>query len=268
MSRSDSPSTDPSRPMRFGAARQLRRLRDGSVRRRWHRHRRAGRLCAAAILCATVASGLMLLPGCAAAVVADAIGVNWNKAVYTLEDKPTLVFIQVHPGAMELFGLPDLKARIAAVIERDLSSRGKLTKVLDQSSLHEVAARDPLAFSRMSIDAIGRRVGAAQVVIVDIEQAVLRSQPGIVEPYVQSRVRVISTDPARRLFPVDPHQPNDPSMQPAGHAVITEMRPRQIVELEARERSMIVRALAELVARDVARKFYNWNPNDPVHQDV
>ncbi len=184
--------------------------------------------------------------------------------VYVLEDRPTLVFVEIGERAQHLMGDPRLPRLIAARTGGRLVHYKRLNTVIDHSRVYDLAAKMGRRFyeERPAIDAIGRHVGAEQVIIIQVEAARLRQEPGMLEPQVVSRVRVIQTDPYRRLFPVDPDLPDDPRFQPEGHEVVSEL-PRSLDDdLTPERHNRVTQLMAEVVARDVARVFMYWDVDD------
>ncbi len=224
--------------------------------------RTAARLTRLGVLSIPLTS-LLAGAGCAVPVVARALGgPETVKAVYELQDRKTLVFVQVDDAAEDLLGGAKLKAQIGDRTGDYLVNQEVLTEFIPQMKVHELAADLGDKFERMPVNEIGRRLGAEQVILVTVKEAALRKHPGLLEPTARTTVRVIEPWPYKRLFPVDELSPDDPRIQPPGHMVRTELPRRQNDILTPEETANWMTILAEGVAQDVSRVFYDWKKDD------
>jgi hypothetical protein len=204
-------------------------------------------------------AGMMAATGCAVPVLERAIGgPETIPKVYELQNKKTLVFVQVDDAAYDLLGSAKFKAQIGDRTGDYLVDQEVLTEFIPQMKVHELAADLGRKYERMPVNEIGHRLGAEQVILVTVKEAALRNHPGLLEPHARSLVRVIEPWPYTRLFPVDELSPDDPTIQPPGHTVITELPRRQNDILTPEETANWMTILAEGVAQDVSRMFYDW----------
>ncbi len=188
--------------------------------------------------------------------------------IYQIEDRSTLVFVEVDEQAQYLMGDPRIPRLVAARTGNRLVHDGRLSDVVDHDRIYDMAARMGSQFyeDRPPIDAIGRHVGAEQVIIINIESARLRQEPGLLEPQILSRVRVIQTDPYRRLFPVSADLPEDPRFQPEGYEVVSELPQSLDDEMPPERMNRVTQLMGEVVARDVSRLFIRWDEDDERHR--
>lgn len=207
----------------------------------------ARRLMIALSPCLLVALSLLLNAGCnvIGAIAYKASGDPTVPAVFPLPpDKKTLVLVENfhNPAALRLES--DAVARHLA---EELKMHGP-------GSVVEPAAADALRQSRgdayraMPIDAIGRALGAAQVIYVDLDEFEITHAlaSDMLGGRAEARVRVVD-EAGKVLWPTD---------SATGHAVAVRVHPQRAApgsdELSAR------RQLHAKLADRIAKLFYNW----------
>lgn len=204
---------------------------------------------------------LGILPGCAAGLLSN-IRAGTHQPVYELIDQPTLVFVQVRREANAAMGHMALRSAVAAQVERDLKDKKLITTFIPHGEVIDLSIEMGEKFEDLAVDEIGRKLGAKQVIIVDIESVKFRPHPGLLEPTVQSRVRIIDAENRERLFPKGEAFTDDPDLLPPGHSVLTQLPRKQDDQVSQQDAARILRILALAVGQDVGRLFYKWNERD------
>lgn len=210
------------------------------------------------MLCLSV---FLLLPGCAAGLI-DNIRAGTHQPVYEVIDQPTLVFVQVRQQAAPALGHMTLRNAVAAQIERDLKDKKLIQTFIDHGEIVDLSIEMGDDFDELAVDEIGRKLGADQVIIVDIESVRFRPHPGLLEPTVNSRVRIIDVNSRQRLFPKAEAFAEDPDLLRPGHPVLTQLARKQDDQVSQEQAARIRRILALAVGQDVGRLFYKWNERD------
>jgi hypothetical protein len=120
---------------------------------------------------------LFALAGCdlAGAVVAESTGDATVKAKYTPDKNASMLVL------VESYGLAvdsDIESQhIALTLGRALADE-KVANILDQQTLETLRDADPDGYSKLTIADIGRKVGAKQVLYVDIQRDEIEKPPG------------------------------------------------------------------------------------------
>ncbi|MAE66031.1 MAG: hypothetical protein CMJ18_17300 [Phycisphaeraceae bacterium] len=181
-------------------------------------------------------------------------------ATYSLPRRPTVVLVD---DPRNLLGDPTLSVLIAQQIGDDLGRHAGMEQIVPPERVTGLMVRLEDDWRRTGVDQIGRSVGAAQVVHVHIERAVLSPDPGLVQPMAVAQVKVIDAANRRRMFPGSPIEAgDDPDLVPSGQRVRVELLPRA-AEITDATRQAYQRKLADRIARDVGRLFYAYLPRQP-----
>lgn len=207
----------------------------------------------------------LAISGCIVGALGHAISSGVTPAAYELTDQPTLVFVQITPQASDVLPTPMHRERIAANVAFHLRERKKVTEFIPQIRIHELAAQMGNRFHEppLAIHTIASRVGARQVIIVEVREARLRDQPGMLEPQAETIVTVIEVNPYRRLFPANELADDDPRLQPPGHFVLTKLPQVHDSSPDFQQLDRLGHILAADIGRDVARLFFRWDKRDP-----
>lgn len=208
------------------------------------------RLASAAALCALLGACNIVVPA-----VYFLGGQPKRAAEYTPEDRATVVFVDDRGNAIEQNSLRTRQA-IADKITAALMAKEVLTNTIRPSDALAVARQNDRQGNILAIDAIGRSVGAEQVIYVEM-LSFRGSVDGITpRPVASCAVRVIDVENRTRLFPGSEAE-----------------RPSRIVEVISREvsaelyrtasgRREIERLLAAMLADRVAKLFYKHVPDE------
>jgi hypothetical protein len=128
-------------------------------------------------------------------------GVMKVPAEYKLQNRPTLVLV-------ENYGNPDLFALPADRLGRDVTTELtdiKGAKFIAPEKISDLKSSDPADFGKMNIPAVGRAVGAKQVVYVNLIQFSVDAPVGG-DRFIgkaEAHVKVIDSDTGRTLWPPD-----------------------------------------------------------------
>lgn len=123
-----------------------------------------------------------------------------TEALYTLDDVPTVVFID------------DRRNRISPTRLRRTIAEEATTMLMEEEAVSEgnmIAARDAIRVSSkhdragklLSVHAIGEAVGATQIIYVNVDEFALTRDGQTPEPQAMCRVRVINVPTETRVFP-------------------------------------------------------------------
>ena len=142
-----------------------------------------------------------LCGGCTAAGAAAYVltGPPSVPAKYTLEKKPTLVLV-------ENYRHPTAAANDAQQLTRYLNDEfhvHELAPVIDEMELYQLRSSEADNYRKMTIPAIGKAVGAEQVLYVDLTGVSIRSpQTGnMLKGEISVRVRVVDVASGETLWP-------------------------------------------------------------------
>lgn len=176
-------------------------------------------------------------------------------AQYALPDRPTVVFVDDPENK-----LPDraLRRIIGDKVAQELMVRKLVTTTISSADALAVSGRERYG-RKMAIDAIGRAVGAEQVVFVDM-QAFSLSPEGITpRPSGACYVKVIDVTNRERLFPID--DGGFPSS--SGYPVQVAMREVSLERYRTTSsRRQIREQLANEIADQIAKVFYRHVPRE------
>lgn len=174
-------------------------------------------------------------------------GTGTTPAQYTLPDVPTVVFIDDRINSVN----PTLlRKEIAMRASTDLMEKKALSTTISPVDAMAVASQADRNNDLMSIDEIGRSVGADVVIYVEM-QAFQRSADGAsTRPFATCQVRVIDVKNQVRLFPApDSEVPSAPVSAMTREVDPSLMRDRS-------KRLKVYQELAEELGGNIARLFY------------
>lgn len=168
-------------------------------------------------------------------------------AKYTLEDRPTVVFIDDRDNLVN----PVMFRRVIAdVVSRELMTRELVTRTISPNDAMQLVARYDTNKEVMPIDAIGQAVGAEQIIYVEMisfDESIDGTTPRAAG---SCRVRVIDVENRTRLFPAPqadvPYHP----VQVMTEEFSTELYRSRTARMQISE------ALAERLGDQIAKLFY------------
>ncbi|MGH7214506.1 MAG: hypothetical protein ACREIT_07070 [Tepidisphaeraceae bacterium] len=191
------------------------------------------------------------LPGCVAAgaIAYKVVGPPAVEARHVLAKEPTLVMV-------ENYRQPSGSATDAEVLGRHVVvelMKHDLAPTVDVNTLYDLRQRDPKAFRTMSIDAVGRKLGAGQIVYIDLTQCAIEGTLGgdMVKGVMSARVRVVDVETGKTLWPEEggdgfPLSAGIP-FTPVGQGT---------------DESSIRQRLCASMADQIGKLFRKWKPDD------
>ena len=177
------------------------------------------------------------------------------KARYLLEDRITLVMID---DPQLLLGDAEISTQLADRVMHDLQEKKVVQQFVPLAQLAALADELGDGYGRTAIDKIGSKLGAQQVIHVNIDSLTAAAAPGMWRPEATVTVKVIDAIQGKRLFP-----PPQPGAGPRGVSISVQTAPRYSSDDAKGERMMMMRRLAPLIGRDVAYLFYKHLPRQP-----
>jgi hypothetical protein len=174
-------------------------------------------------------------------------------AVYTLQDRPTVVFIDDREN---LVNPVSLRRAIADKVSEDLMVKKLVTRTISPHDAMALASRRDTSRDVMPIDAIGRAVGAEQVIFIEMLAFSDHLDGKVPQAVSITRVRVIDVEHRRRLFP--PDDARDPA-----HTVHVVTREFSAEMYRSRAtRHQIYESLAQETGDQIAKLFYRHEPRE------
>jgi hypothetical protein len=141
--------------------------------------------------------------GCAAIGALAYVGSSGQKIPpeYKLQNRPTLIMVENYEN-------PDLLALPADRIERNLNddlAEAKVAKFVSHDKVDDLKNADRADFHKMNIPAVGRAVGAQQVIYVNLIQFNVEAPVGGSQfiGRAEADVKVIDSQTGRTIWPPD-----------------------------------------------------------------
>ena len=180
-------------------------------------------------------------------ILHEAIGDLPVDALYVPPKGPTLVMVENYrsPDEMQLDG-----DQIAHEVADELKKDGKL-EVIDPDKLVPMREDDAARFRKMNIAAVGKAVGAKQVIYVDLVESQVKqdASAGAVNGTATARVKVVDCQTANTLWPPDSSQGKEVTQT----AQFDEMDPAKAVAMHT--------AMMGNLSSKIAKMFYKWKPD-------
>ena len=176
-------------------------------------------------------------------------------AQYALADRPTVVFVD-DPNNL----LPDraLRRIIGDKVAQELMVRKLVTTTISSADALAVAGRESYG-QKMAIDAIGRTVGAEQVVFIDMVSFSLSPDNVTPRPQGACYLKVIDVANRERLFPTA----DDGFSGTDSYPIQVAMRAVSIERYRTTSsRRQIREELANEIADQVTKVFYRHVPRE------
>lgn len=176
-------------------------------------------------------------------------------AQYALSDRPTVVFVD-DPKNL----LPDrsLRRLIGDKVSQELMVRKLITTTISPADALAVAGRERFG-EQMPIDAIGRAVGAEQVLFIDMVSFSLSPDSVTPRPIGACQVKVIDVTNRERLFP----SADDGFRGASGYPVQVAMREVSLEHYRtASSRRSMREQLATEIADQITKVFYRHVPDE------
>ena len=203
--------------------------------------------CLSILLLAAVAGCNIITP---AAYIIE--GPDSNEAQYTLPDRRTVIFVDDRQNKL---ARTQLRSIIGDRVATDLMRKDLVTETIASRDAIAVARREETAGKPLSIEDIGRKVGAEVVIYVQIGGFNLSEEGNVPRPNGYAMVKVIDVTERRRLFPSDPEQPGvevDSTMREVSMDLYNSPSGRRSIEEQ----------LAENMGDRIAKVFYKHEKNE------
>ncbi len=183
------------------------------------------------------------------------------KARYQLPDRPTLILVD---DPANLLGDTTHASQIAHHVGFHLKQEELLLPdhIISPRDLYDLAVRLGDDYPHTPIDRIGREVAAQQVVYILVKAVGFGDDPGIIRPAAQVRVKVIDAARGSRLFPALMTEGQEPSSL-RDYPVAVKLPYTSIKEDWRSTVRQVTPRLAQRIARDVSRLFYDHHPRQP-----
>ncbi len=194
--------------------------------------------------------GLAVLGGCAAASVAayKVMGPPDVKAKYVPTTQPAVVLVEDYRRSTT-FTDDELLSRC---VERQVRDHLPKMPLVDSIKIRELKIARPEAFAAMSVAAIGRAVGARQIIWVDVTQdsteAILGGEQ--IRGTIGARVKVVDSTDGQTLWPSDMAE-GYPLSFAVNWGTAAPRSDRQVRE-----------ALLQGLGDKIAKLFYTWKPDE------
>lgn len=170
-------------------------------------------ICQTSLLHHTASSLCLLLAlfasvGCEAiGMVATAIVPPSVPASFVIVDRPTLIMVDDRKG---LLRDPQLAMLAAAHANEILRAEEAVTTLIPTDQLSALASELGEKYSQTSPYEIGRRLGAKQVILVNLFAASISPEPGILKPSANVGIKLFDVDSNERMFPPSPNATGRP----------------------------------------------------------
>jgi hypothetical protein len=206
----------------------------------------------------TLLAAVLTLAGCGVSALMYNLAPPTIEKEHLLPDRPTLVLVDDPGGEL---GDPALASQMAAHVYDLLIAQKVLSPqhAVQLAGINELSQEHGKDFKNLPVDEVGRELGAQQVVHVHVQAALWVPQAGMWKPTGSARVKVINVADGRRLFPGEDVIDGVAALPPRSRGiVVTELQPRASTNVEQTEIPAIQKLLANRLARDTARVFYDW----------
>lgn len=215
-------------------------------------HREVRAVCGAVVL----ATSLLTVVGCGGLTfLTQAAFPEKVKAAHPLADRVTLVMVD--DTELRLRD-PAVASQVGDRVRYDLQDAKAVRQFVSMQRLNALIAKAGNEYERISIDRVGRDLGAEQVIHVSIDSLQMSSDLGVLRPVATVTVKVIDVAQGIRLFPAP-----KPAEGPRG-VVLTVQAAYRIKDQESRgDEAIAIQTLAQLIGRDVAWLFYDHLPRQP-----
>jgi len=199
----------------------------------------------------TVALALPSLAGCnvGGAIGYKLFGPPAVEAQYVPPQEPMLVLVENYRGSAVRTADAETLGRYLMV---ELENH-KVAPLIPVDKVYELRTSNPAAFKKMSMAALGREVGAKQVLYVDLQDCTIGAPPGseLLKGRVAVQVRVVDVETGATRWPAEATD---------GIPMAYET-PLPRADENATE--AIVRARMHFgMAERIAKLFYKWKPVD------
>ena len=194
---------------------------------------------------------LVLCTSCQAvgAIAGKAIGTPPIPAKFVPKKVDTLVLAEHRVRAnVDDSATEDMSRRVSLVWERE-----KITPIVDPIGLEQLRATSQPTFDAMSIDAIGKRLHASQILYLDILDDQIEAPPAsdLIRGKMSVRVRIIDVATGATLWPTD-----------ASDGYPIDSQSDWVSRGDGTNDSTVEESVRNQTAELIARLFYKFTPAD------
>ncbi|WP_432797637.1 hypothetical protein [Poriferisphaera sp. WC338] len=215
------------------------------------------------LMTAVLVSLTVLLQGCAGfGWIAEQIHGKKIPALYEIKPKPTLIMVD-DPDRLLPSG--NLAQVIAANVAHNLTFQEELEDmyIVPQRDLIKLQTDLGKEYLRQPIDKIGSRLGANQVIYINIKAFQTRYAGQVYRPTATAEIKLIETKTGHRLFPTNAKRVIDTTLTPPGH-MVTVKTFYQREDLDGTGTQQVhERRIAEELGQKIAEIFYNHAEPEP-----
>ena len=204
------------------------------------RHLIATCLILSALLLCVVAAGCTILGAAAAKLAPDPV----MPPQYVLANQPTLLLVENYhnPAALRLQA-----DSVCRAVFDDLKANG-VALLIDPEEAADLRRKDVNAYRSMPLDAIGKAVGASQVIYVDLESFEVTHAVAseLFAGTASARVRVVG-ETGEVLWPTD---------SAGGYPINVKVNPRHTAQGEPE--NVVREELMTALSEKIGRLFHKW----------
>lgn len=192
-------------------------------------------------LLATLTSGC-LIAGYAASI---AQGPPKVEAKYKPTSRPMAVVVE---SSRQKGNAGQIREQLSGLLAVELR-RNNVAEVVESYKVHDLRQSDPKAFRAMTVDEIGKKVGAEQVLYVDLLQADVSENTGgvMMKGIVTAEVRLVDVPTGKVLWP-----------QGLGDGYLVSVETPYKATKDSSARDAMREGLARGAADTIAKLFYTW----------
>jgi len=208
------------------------------------------RFTACAVVAAVMVSCNILSP---AAFLA--MGQTKTPAMYELENRPTVVFVDDRNSAIPI-NATRIRRSIADLLTDELMARKLVTQTISPRDAMALARRRDREGNLMSMEAIGEAVGAEQLIYIEMLSFRGSSDNVTPRPAAVCRVKVIDIVARTRVFPPVGGDSDWQQVAALGQPMSLELY------RNSEGRRQIERSLSAAIADQVCKLFYKHVPDE------
>ncbi len=183
------------------------------------------------------------------------MGPTKTPAMYTLEDRPTVVFVDDRNNAIPI-NSSRIRRRIADDVSSELMAHDLVTRTISPRDAMSLARRRDREGNLMSMEAIGQAVGAEQLIYIEMLSFRGSVDNVTTRPAAACRVKVIDVVTRTRLFPPAGGETDWQEVPVLGLPVSLELY------RSAEGRRRIEQSLSVVIGDRIAKLFYKHIPDE------
>jgi hypothetical protein len=201
---------------------------------------------------------LLIITGCSelGAVISEVKGPDEVPARFVPPKEPMLVLVEPYHSSGDV----EIDAEhLGVALRKDIEDH-KTAPLVDFAKLEKLKDANPDAYDKMTVDGIGRAVGAKQVLYVDVITSGIEnpSGGGSIRGTMTALVRIVDTASGETRWPLDARNGEQVN-------ITTSWERTDSSEVQARVRG----EMADSMAEGIGKLFHPWTPtHEAQHNDV